>query len=60
MALFAAGSSVPLVAGPWLLTRLRQQWGTRAAGLVLVVVACWGLWADLAQRIALWCGLPPS
>ena len=63
MALFALGSAVSLSVMPWLLVRLgganraRREWGTRAAGLLLVLVAAWALWMDTADRIALWCGL---
>ena len=55
MALFAAGSSISLLGAPLLFARLRQEWGTRAAGLLLAVAAAWSLWMDLAQRVALWC-----
>jgi uncharacterized protein len=64
MALFAAGSAVSLALAPKLLERfqrtgdsMRQDWGTRASGFLLVLAAGWALWMDLAQRIALWCGL---
>jgi uncharacterized protein len=64
MALFALGSGVSLaLAQPLLATlarfgnRFRQDWGTRAAGALLVLAAAWGLWMDLAQRIAIWCGV---
>ncbi len=64
MALFAAGSGVSLALAPTLLARLRgagdrlrQDWGTRAAGALLVLTAAWALWADLAARVAVWCGL---
>jgi uncharacterized protein len=64
MALFALGSGLSLALAPALLARLaqfgnrfRQDWGTRAAGLLLVVAALWGLWMDLAHRIAMWCGI---
>ena len=64
MAMFAIGSGLSLAAAPTLLARLqqagnrfRQDWGTRAAGLLLVLAAAWGLWMDLAHRIAVWCGL---
>lgn len=64
MALFAAGSSLWLVAAPRLFAglreranRMRQDWGTRAAGLLLVLAAVFALWTDLAHRIAQWCGL---
>ena len=64
MALFAVGSGVSLSLAPPLLARLqqagnrwRQDWGTRAAGALLVLAAAWGLWMDLAHRVAVWCGL---
>jgi len=64
MALFALGSGLSLALAPALLARLaqlgnrfRRDWGTRAAGLLLVAVAVWGLWMDLSHRIAVWCGL---
>ncbi len=62
MALFAAGSSLGLIAGPGLLARIReagnrfrQDWGTRVAGGLLAATAVFALWMDLAERIALWC-----
>jgi len=62
MALFAAGSSLGLIAGPGLLARIReagnrfrQDWGTRVAGGLLAATALFALWMDLADRIALWC-----
>ena len=64
MALFAIGSSVSLVLAPRLFdklkgvgNKLRQDAGTRVAGLLLALAAAWGLWMDLADRIAIWCGL---
>jgi uncharacterized protein len=64
MALFAIGSGVSLGLAPHLLSglqqagnRLKQDWGTRAAGVLLVAAAGWGLWMDLADRIAVWCGI---
>ncbi len=64
MAVFALGSGVSLALAPALYTRLqqagnrfRQDWGTRAAGLLLVMVALWALWMDLSHRIAMWCGI---
>ena len=64
MALFAFGSGVSLGIAPRLLARLQQagnrlrkDWGTRAAGLLLVIAALWALWMDMAHRIAVWCGL---
>ena len=62
MALFAAGSSLGLIAGPGLLARirdagnrLRSDWGTRVAGGLLAGTAVFALWMDLAERIAIWC-----
>ena len=64
MALFAAGSAISLAGASLVFARLRgprsgmrQVWGTRAAGGLVVLAAAWGLWMDLAQRVALWCGL---
>jgi sulfite exporter TauE/SafE len=64
MALFAAGSSVSLAIAPTLFDKLKgagnqlgQDAGTRMAGGLLALAALWGLWMDLGQRIAIWCGL---
>jgi len=64
MALFAAGSSVSLLLVPVLYDKLqgrgnqfRQDWGTRAAGGLLILAAAWALWADAFHRFAEWCGL---
>jgi uncharacterized protein len=64
MALFALGSGLSLGLAPMLFARLqqagnqlRQNWGTRAAGVLLVAAASWALWMDLAHRIAVWCGV---
>lgn len=62
MALFAVGSGLWLLAGPWAWLRLRERlnaartsWGTRVAGLLLCGVASWALWMDLVYRPSLWC-----
>ncbi len=62
MGLFAAGSSLGLVAGPGILARIRdagnrfrQDWGTRVAGGLLAGAALFALWMDVSERIALWC-----
>jgi len=62
MALFAVGSGVWLVSGPWAWSRLRSrlnlvrsEWGTRAAGGMLCAVAAWALWMDLIYKPSLWC-----
>ena len=64
MALFAIGSSVSLMLVPLLYDKLRgrgnqlrQDWGTRAAGGLLILAAAWALWADAFHRFAEWCGL---
>jgi len=62
MALFAAGSSVSLWAGPWLLLRLQSvgdgSWGIRLAGLALVSTSGWALWMGLVHDQAPWCLAP--
>ncbi|RRD58435.1 sulfite exporter TauE/SafE family protein [Comamonadaceae bacterium OH2545_COT-014] len=62
MALFALGSGVSLLAGPWLLLRLgangRGPWSMRLAGLALLVTALWGLWMGLVHQQAPWCASP--
>jgi len=62
MALFAVGSGLSLWLAPWLLLRLgwrvgalRQAWGTRLAGVVLVVVALQALHIDVVHQIEVWC-----
>jgi sulfite exporter TauE/SafE len=55
MALFALGGSAALTLAPWLFKRLREGWGTRAAGALLVLVAAGSLWVDTAHRVAQWC-----
>jgi len=62
MALFALGSSVSLLIGPWLLLRLRGsgsgEWGIRLAGLALAATSGWALWMGLAHDMAPWCITP--
>ncbi len=63
MALFGIGSGAWLVAGPWAWRRLRavtsgrvQDWGGRAAGLVLCGLGGWALWMDVVHgQPAPWC-----
>ena len=59
MALFSIGTSVSLMAGPWLLLRLRGArtggWGIRLAGLSLAGTSGWALWMGLTQPSGLWC-----
>ena len=62
MALFAAGSSVSMMAGPWLWLRLSRrsngQWGVRLAGLALAASSAWALWMGLVHQQAPWCVVP--
>jgi sulfite exporter TauE/SafE len=63
MAAFALGTSVALVAVPWLWLRLRGspaaqgsgQWGVRLAGLALALSSAWALWMALVHNAAPWC-----
>ncbi len=59
MALFAAGTSVSMMAGPWLWLRLRGvgngQWGVRLAGLALALSSGWAVWMGLFHDTAPWC-----
>ncbi|MCY1168594.1 MAG: sulfite exporter TauE/SafE family protein [Pseudomonadota bacterium] len=62
MALFALGSGVSLMAGPWLWLRLRGQgsgqWAIRLAGLALFVTSLGALWMGLVHNTAPWCLSP--
>lgn len=66
MALFAIGTSVTMVAGPWLWLRLRGQgavpgsgtWGVRLAGAALAASSAWTLWMGLVHNTAPWCAVP--
>lgn len=63
MALFALGTSLSLLAGPWLLLKLNAMggnsasgsWGVRLAGLALSVSSAWGLYMGLVHNTAPWC-----
>ena len=63
MALFALGTSVSMVAGPWLWLRLRGDAafgghgsvGVRVAGATLALSSAWALWMALARNAAPWC-----
>ena len=59
MALFALGSGLSLMAGPWLWLRLRGQgsgkWAIRIAGLALLASSVWALWMGLVHDTAPWC-----
>ncbi|MBK7001535.1 MAG: sulfite exporter TauE/SafE family protein [Rhodoferax sp.] len=66
MALFAVGTSLSMLLGPWLWLRLwgssRGQgsgtWGMRLAGAALAVSSGWALWMALAHNTAPWCQTP--
>ena len=66
MALFAVGTSVTMVVGPWLFLRLNGspgrwgsgQWGVRLAGAALAASSGWALWMALAHNTAPWCATP--
>ena len=63
MALFALGTSVSMMAGPWLWLRL-NTWrggqgsgnlGVRLAGLALAASSAWALWMGFMHNTAPWC-----
>ncbi len=62
MALFAAGTAVSMMAGPWLWLRLRGtgrgDGGVRLAGLALAASSAWALWMGLVHDTAPWCITP--
>ena len=62
MALFALGSGVSLMAGPWLWLRLRGpgagEWAIRLAGAALLATSVWALWMGLVHDAAPWCVTP--
>ncbi|NMM15363.1 MAG: sulfite exporter TauE/SafE family protein [Rhodoferax sp.] len=62
MALFALGTSVSMMAGPWLWLRLKGKgtgdWGIRLAGLALAASSSWALWMAFAHDAAPWCVTP--
>jgi hypothetical protein len=62
MSLFALGTSVSMMAGPWLWLRLGGKgtgdWGVRLAGLVLAASSVWALWMAFAHDSAPWCVTP--
>jgi hypothetical protein len=61
MALFALGTSLTMMAGPWLWLRLGLSrmgdgtWGIRMAGAALAVASGWALWMGLVHNQAPWC-----
>lgn len=62
MALFALGTSVSMMLGPWLWLRLKGNdngdWGVRLAGLALAASSAWALWMAYAHNAAPWCVTP--
>lgn len=66
MGSFAIGTSVTMMAGPWLWLRLRGQgagqgsgqWGVRLAGAALAASSGWALWMGLVHNAAPWCATP--
>ena len=61
MALFAVGTSITMLAGPWLWLRVFKSrlgdgaWGVRLAGAALAGSAGWALWMGLVHQAAPWC-----
>ena len=62
MALFALGSGISLLAGPWLWRFLRGPgsgaWAVRLAGAALFALSAWALWMGLVHDTAPWCITP--
>lgn len=62
MALFALGTSVSMMVGPWIWLRLyghgNGDWGVRLAGLALAASSAWILWMGLVHNGAPWCATP--
>lgn len=62
MALFALGTSVSMMAAPWLWLRWNAhgdgRWSVRLAGLALAATSAWGLWMGLVHDTAPWCAVP--
>jgi len=62
MALFALGTSVSMMAGPWLWLRLAGRGngalGMRLAGFALAASSAWALWMAFAHDTAPWCVTP--
>ncbi len=69
MALFAVGTSLSMMAGPWLWLKLARStvvqgphrrlgmrhWGVRVAGVALASSSIWALWMGLVHDTAPWC-----
>lgn len=66
MLLFALGSSVSLLAGPWLWRRLGTAgqpsgaWAVRLAGAALFAMSVWALWMGWVHHTAPWCVAPAA
>ena len=66
MLLFALGSSVSLLAGPWLWRLARRSglhsgaWAVRLAGAALFAMSVWALWMGLVHNAAPWCITPAA
>ena len=66
MLLFALGSSVSLLAGPWLWRLARRSglhsgaWAVRLAGAALFAMSVWALWMGLMHNAAPWCITPAA
>lgn len=69
MALFALGTSVTMMVGPWIWLRIygssgsdsngkTGDWGVRLAGLALASSSGWALWMGLMHNTAPWCVAP--
>lgn len=63
MALFALGTTLAMMAGPWLWLRLGLArmgdgaWGIRLAGAALAGASAWALWMGLVHNEAPWCAV---
>lgn len=61
MALFALGTSLTLMVGPWFWLQLGLvgmgdgRWGIRLSGSALALVSAWALWMGLMHQQAPWC-----
>jgi sulfite exporter TauE/SafE len=59
MALFAAGSGLGLLLGPWLWSRGvssdSSRWVVRLGGATLMAMSFWALWRALVEERAPWC-----
>jgi sulfite exporter TauE/SafE len=63
MGLFAVGSGLSLLLGPWLWGRWARaktdRWAVRLAGAALLTTSLWALWVALVQGSAPWCLVSP-